>query len=268
MPYNPGNKFIGPQVMAGFMDREKQQREKDKSDGDLMKGFKALHQASPELQAMVPIQDFGDMSANAVRGIMEGIGAMHQQQQVQVQQAQAEQQAQAQLQRNQLEYLSQQQEEAHQKDMMRFRREDLALKKSQSEAMPKWLDVPGANQPPAAYSPRTGNVTVFPQPLEERTEPVGTAYPSGAVDLGNRNRFGERVLNFPPAMNQWDYMKSRRPGGAPGAGVTQPQQAAGGPQGSLPSKDAFIEEFKKQPRANGQPPTQAQLDAAYGRYWR
>ncbi len=52
----------------------------DKADGkqgsEMMKGFRMLHKASPELQSMIPISDWDDVSPNTVKGIMSGLQMM------------------------------------------------------------------------------------------------------------------------------------------------------------------------------------------------
>jgi hypothetical protein len=76
MAYNPNNRYMGPEFALDVMKQREQQAEKEKEDKGLLDGFKKLHAASPELQGMVPVRDWGDVAPNMVRGIMQGIQAM------------------------------------------------------------------------------------------------------------------------------------------------------------------------------------------------
>ena len=49
---------------------------KEKESSEMMKGFKLLHKNSPELQKIVEVADWDDMSPNAIRGIMGGLDMM------------------------------------------------------------------------------------------------------------------------------------------------------------------------------------------------
>jgi hypothetical protein len=82
MGYNPtgGMTFQAPGIIA---DRNKEMRammkedmDRDKENMALLKGFKMLHQASPELQEMLPVEDWGAVSPNQVRGLMSATGMM------------------------------------------------------------------------------------------------------------------------------------------------------------------------------------------------
>ena len=55
------------------LDARAQLREKQKQDQEIIKGFTALWNASPELQSMVP--DPGVMSANGIHGLLRGLEA-------------------------------------------------------------------------------------------------------------------------------------------------------------------------------------------------
>lgn len=59
--------------MAKDADDEKQRKEKERKDLQMMKGFKALHEASPELRKIAPVDDWGDVTPNQVRGMMQGL---------------------------------------------------------------------------------------------------------------------------------------------------------------------------------------------------
>jgi len=228
MPYSPGNRFKGADFMASAMDAERQRREKEKQDVDLMKGFKALHQASPELQQIIPIEDFGDMSANAVRGIMEGLTATVQQQQLQMQAQQQQFQQQAQMQEMQA-----------QQAMQGFRErsfdEQMALRQQQAQRRPEMISIAG--EPTFMLSP-SGNLQRIP-PQPQDLPQLGASLPDGSVFRGKVNAQGQPIYDPPPRMSVLDQMMLGQMGGQFG----QMPPAGGAPQ--LPAMPATAQQ---QPR--------------------
>jgi hypothetical protein len=105
MSYNPGNQFIGPQVMSKVLFDQIDEKKRRKENDALVKGFMQMHQASPELQRILPVQDWGDVAPNQIKGWLQGVALqqeeqqrMQQQTQQQLAQQQAAQQQQAQQQ--------------------------------------------------------------------------------------------------------------------------------------------------------------------------
>lgn len=87
MPYEaPGIVANRDAQMRGFMMQEmsrgadfaREQKEKDKEDLGLLEGFKKVHAASPDLQELFPVQDWGDVAPNQVRGMLSAVGMIGQ----------------------------------------------------------------------------------------------------------------------------------------------------------------------------------------------
>jgi hypothetical protein len=100
MSYNPGNQFIGPQVMERMLFSQIDEKKQRKENDALVKGFMQMHQSSPELQRLLPVQDWGNVAPNQIKGWLQGL-EMQQGERQQAQQQQAEQQARQQQAREQ-----------------------------------------------------------------------------------------------------------------------------------------------------------------------
>ena len=61
--------------IAGLITDRKERREKEKESKEMMEGFKMFYENSPELQKMMPVQDFDDLSPNMVRGMTQAMTA-------------------------------------------------------------------------------------------------------------------------------------------------------------------------------------------------
>jgi len=85
MAYNPGNQNMMGQYLIDQAEQKRQRKENDA----LVKGFMQMHQASPELQKLIPVDDWGDVAPNQIKGWVQGVALQQQQQQ----QQQAQQQA-------------------------------------------------------------------------------------------------------------------------------------------------------------------------------
>ncbi len=98
MSYNPGNRFMGPEFLAvGIKDAADERRRRKENDA-LVKGFMQMHQASPELQRILPVRDWGEVAPNQIKGWLQGLELQQAEQQQAQQQALAAEQAAAQQQ--------------------------------------------------------------------------------------------------------------------------------------------------------------------------
>jgi len=93
MSYNPGNRFIGPELLAGAIKDQAEDKRRRKENDALVKGFMQMHQSSPELQRILPVQDWGDVAPNQIKGWLQGLEVQQQAQAQQAAQQQAQQQA-------------------------------------------------------------------------------------------------------------------------------------------------------------------------------
>lgn len=91
MPYAPGQQYRGDRYLfegirsagrsiAGGIDKGQERKALEKSQQQQLKGFKMMHDASPELQQLIPVKDWGDVSPNAVKGFTQALGMMAEQQ--------------------------------------------------------------------------------------------------------------------------------------------------------------------------------------------
>lgn len=84
MPYAPGISYRGDQslaagiaqagaAIAGGIEARKARQEQQKQNQELLDGFFKVYDSSPELQQAIPDLDPGDVSPNALRGILQGL---------------------------------------------------------------------------------------------------------------------------------------------------------------------------------------------------
>jgi len=199
------------------------------------------------------------MSANAVRGIMEGLGAVVQQQQVQMQQQQLQQQA-----------AGQQADIEAQQAMMGFREKELGFRERQAgrqlgldvaqfQRQPSPIDIDGDGRPDFMMDPNQ-NLHRIPAPPMAMPD-YGAELPGGAQWLGKIGTQGQPIFERPRPASIYDMMGSAP--AVPGAPAPAAPAAPGGNQ--LLTRADFIADFV---REEGRQPTAAEIQRFKGLAWR
>lgn len=264
--YNP----TGLHMAANFMEQEKQQKEKEKSDAEMVKGFMALHKASPELQSIAPVNDWGDVSANQIRGMMQGLKLVTEES------TRRQRAAESQIQQQQ----AQQQISANQA-MQDFRPSVMDLDNNglpdammtQPGRAEPWTPpknagfstqdmgvprpVPGMSGASFVPTSAGGGQIVRSEPPVE-LPPVGHKLEDGAVHYGRLNSRGGAIYETIGGKTLYDVLVNNALQAGGGGGMA-PQS------GTLRTRKKFIKDFKED---YGREPNQDELTAANGVYWR